>query len=131
MFRSVRATPVPLAQLFTTLPDDSTVFDVGDAYLVVTPRGVVVLTEDDGDLSASCARAAVHADAIRSGLADQLAWVPFVDAMCATYDPHFDPSQPCLVVPQDLVVHTLSSGPEQVDPDTLTALRDLRYRIVR
>lgn len=129
MFRS-RAIPVPLAHLLSGLPDDSTVFDVGDAFLVVTPRGVFVLTEDEGDLNAACTRAATRSDSIRAELADGLAWVPFIDAMCTTYDPHFNPNQPCLVVPQDLVVPTLSSGPDQVDPETLAALRTLRYRVI-
>lgn len=131
MFRSPRATQVPLAQLLVTLPAEARAFELDDAWLVVSPQGLFVLTEDDGDLAAACTRAAQRADALRLELSDHLAWVPFIDAMCATYDPHFDPDQPCLVVPQDLVVHTVGTGPVRVDEATLESLAGLRYPIVR
>ena len=91
------------------------------------PNILFVLTEDDGDLAVSTRRAAARADSVRLALSDQLFWVPFVDAMCVTHDVDFDPDQPCLVVPHDLVVPTVSGGPVHIDADTLGKLGDLRY----
>ncbi len=58
-------------------------------------------------------------------------WVPFIDAMCATHDVRFDPDQPCLIVPHDLVAHTMASGPDRIDTETLERLRALRYPVLR
>jgi len=131
MFRSQRATPVPLEHLLRALPPEVTVFVLDGAWLVVGGSGLFVLTEDDGDLSAATARAAARTDAVRLELSDRLVWVPFIDAMCATYDSAFDPDQPCLVVPQDLVAHTVTAGPQQIDADTLAKLRTLRLPVLR
>lgn len=131
MFRSPRLSPASLEATLRTLPDHASVFVLDGAWLVVGPGGLFVLTEDDGDITASSRRAAARADAVRLELSDQLFWVPFVDAMCVTHAADFDPDQPCLVVPHDLVVATVSGGPVHIDADTLVKLRDLRYPRLR
>ena len=127
MFRSQRVTPTTLAETLRSLPDAVAVFDVGKAWLVVGPSGLFVLTEDGGDLAADALRAAERADAVRLKLSDELVWVPFIDAMCVTNDVTFDPAQPCLIVPHDLVAHTVTGGPVSVDTETLGKLTLLGY----
>lgn len=105
-----------------SLPDTVDVFALDTGWLVVSQSGLFVFTADDGDLSGSCLRAAQAADAIRLRLSDQLVWVPFVDAMCATSQSGFDPAQPCLVIPADLIAYTVMSGPRTIDDETLSKL---------
>lgn len=127
MFRSQRLTAAPLDEQLRGLPSSVSVYVLDEAWLVVSPSGLFVLTEDQGDLAAAARRAADRADTVRLELSDQLVWVPFIDAMCATGEVHFDPAQPCLVVPQDLVVHTVVEGPGRIDAETLAKLRLLGY----
>lgn len=127
MFRSQRLTSVSLEEQLRSLPVSVTVYVLDGAWLVVSQSGLFVLTEDEGDLAAAARRAADRADAVRLELSDQLVWVPFIDAMCATPETQFDPAQPCLIVPQDLIVHTVLEGPARIDADTLATLRLLGY----
>jgi len=131
MFRSQRATPTTLADTLGALPAGMKVFLLDEAWLVVGRCGLFVVTEDEGDLAAASLRAASLADAVRLQLSDELVWVPFIDAMCATHEVQFDPDQPCLIVPHDLVAHTVSTGPDRIDPETLERLDNLRYPVLR
>jgi hypothetical protein len=130
MFRSQRTTANSLTAVLRALPRSVTVFDVSDAWLVVGPSGLFVLTEDDGDLTAAALRAAARADSVRLRLSDELVWVPFVDAMCVTADTSFDSNQPCLVVPHDVVAQTVTGGPVSVDAETLEKLRLLAFPVL-
>lgn len=127
MFRSHRVSPASLSDTLRGLGNAVTVFDVDDAWLVVGPTGLFVLTEDTGDLPAAAGRAAERAGRVRLRLSDELVWVPFIDAMCVTSVVAFDPSQPCLIVPHDLVVHTVTGGPASIDAETLAKLDLLGY----
>ncbi len=131
MFRSQRANPTTLADTLGALPVGMKVFVLDEAWLVVGRCGLFVVTEDEGDLAAASLRAASLADAVRLQLSDELVWVPFIDAMCATHEVQFDPDQPCLIVPHDLVAHTVSTGPDRIDPETLERLDNLRYPVLR
>ena len=131
MFRSQRANPTTLADTLGALPAGMKVFVLDEAWLVVGRCGLFVVTEDEGDLAAASLRAASLADAVRLQLSDELVWVPFIDAMCATHEVQFDPDQPCLIVPHDLVAHTVSTGPDRIDPETLERLDNLRYPVLR
>ena len=131
MFRSQRANPTTLADTLGALPVGMKVFVLDEAWLVVGRCGLFVVTEDEGDLAAASLRAASLADAVRLQLSDELVWVPFIDAMCATHEVRFDPDQPCLIVPHDLVAHTVSTGPDRIDPETLERLDNLRYPVLR
>ena len=130
MFRSHRSHTAILADTLRGLPDAITVFVLDDAWLVVGARGIFVVTEDTGDLAAAALRAAEVADEVRLKLSDELVWVPFVDAMCATTAVGFEPDQPCLIIPLDLVATTVADGPATVDADTLSKLRLMGYRIL-
>ena len=130
MFKSQRASPATLEETLLTLSAPISVFVLDGAWLVAGPSGLFVLTQDDGDLPAATARASALADAVRLELSDQLVWVPFVDAMCASAEVGVD-DQPCLVIPHDLVVPTVSAGPHTLDAETLTKLGTLRYPILR
>ncbi|MBX7067838.1 MAG: hypothetical protein K1X38_00495 [Microthrixaceae bacterium] len=130
VFRSQRTGPSSLVDILRSLPPSVTVFVLDGGFLVVGPAGLFVLTQDEGDLASAARRAAEQADAVRLQLADELVWVPFVDAMCVTTDAAFDPRQPCLVVPHDLVAHTIVGGPTTVDNETLAKLRLLRHRVL-
>lgn len=130
MFRSPRTGPASLIDILRSLPASVTVFVLEGGFLVVGPAGLFVLTQDEGDLASAARRAAEQADAVRLQLSDELVWVPFVDAMCVTTDAAFDPRQPCLVVPNDLVAHTVIGGPTTVDDETLAKLRLLRHRVL-
>ncbi len=131
MFRSQRANPTTLADTLGALPVGMKVFVLDEAWLVVGRCGLFVVTEDEGDLAAASLLAASLADAVRLQLSDELVWVPFIDAMCATHEVRFDPDQPCLIVPHDLVAHTVSTGPDRIDPETLERLDTLRYPVLR
>ena len=93
MFRSQRANPTTLADTLGALPAGMKVFVLDEAWLVVGRCGLFVVTEDEGDLAAASLRAASLADAVRLQLSDELVWVPFIDAMCATHEVQFDPDQ--------------------------------------
>lgn len=131
MFKAQWTTPTSVDEALRALPSTATVYVLDEAWLVVAPSGIVVLTEDRGDLTSAALRAAEMADAVRSRLSEELAWVPFVDAMCATTVVGFDPDQPCLVVPADLVEFSVTGGPRSIDAETLDKLRLLPYPTLR
>lgn len=122
MFRTSRSVLVDLESELRSLPADHVVFVLDDAWLVVGPTGVFVVADGDEDLGAATRRVAARADALRTRLADEMPFVPFVDAVVTTSTVDFDPVQPALVIPVDLVRFTICEGRTIVDVDTLARL---------
>ena len=130
MFRSHRSQTTVLRDILRGLPEAVTVFGLESAWLVVGARGIFVVTEDCGDLGAAALHAAEIAEEVRFKLSDELVWVPFIDPMCATTAVVFEPVQPCLIIPLDLVATTVSDGPGTIDDETLATLRLLGYPVL-
>ena len=122
MFRTLRPVLVDLETELRSLPADHVVFVLEDAWLVVGPTGVFVVAHDDCDLDSTAVRVAGRADAVRARLADEMPVVPFVDAVVTTNDVDFDPVQPALVIPVDLVRFTICEGRTIVEGETLARL---------
>lgn len=127
MFRTALNLSTDLADELRRLPAGHATYALEDAYLTVGPAGVFVLVDAEGDVAGACRRAADHATRVRTELADLMAWVPFVDAVAVTDRHDYDPGQPALVIPPDLVRFTVSDGPRTVDADTLARLHLLRF----
>lgn len=123
MFRSTRSVLFDLEAELRSLPADHVVYVLDGAWLVVGPTGVFVVTGDGDDVATAARWAAEQAEETRSRLADQIAFVPFVDAVVATASLDYDPAQPALVIPVDLVHFTICEGRTIVDDDSLRQLR--------
>lgn len=119
-----------VADSLRDLSDQHTVYVLDEAWLVVGPVGIFVITEEADDLDAGCERARRVATAVRLELSNELAWVPFVDAVCATSKPVATNLHASSVIPTNLIDVTVGSGPQTIDAETLEHLRLLRYRVL-
>ena len=111
------------------MPSSVTVYIVGGTYFVVAETGLFVVAENSIDLRAAAAAAAIEADRLRGLLSDQVPFVPFIDAVAVGDDEGFG-QLPSLIVPHDLVLSTILSGPRVIDPSTLDTLRLLGYPVL-
>ena len=108
------------------LPTTHTTFQLEGSWFVVGPTGLFVIAAEDGDLDEAAHRAVRRADEVRSQLALELAWVPFVDAVVATASNDGPMRLPCIAVPLNLLRLAISEGPRTVDDDTLASLARLQ-----
>lgn len=122
MFRSVRPAAVDVSAELRGLPTNHLTFQLEGAWLVVGPTGLFVIVPDEGDLEGAAERATSRALEVRSRLAAELAWVPFVDALVATNRDDATTRLPCIALPADLLRFTIVEGPRTVDEDTLSKL---------
>ena len=136
MFRAGRsaigehaATSVTVAAQLQLLPVWHVTFQLEGAWLVIGPTGLFVITADEGDLRAAADRATARAGEVRTRLATELAWVPFVDALVGTVRDESVAELPCLAVPTDLLRYTIAEGPRTVDDDTLERLTRMRLQL--
>lgn len=111
--------PEDLDRVLGTLPDDYVVRTIGEARFVLGPTGAHVLALDNGQADAPRA-VALLASVIRSSLADQVAWVPFVHALLVTE--RDQPCPPATRVPPALIPGALVEGPPLLRPDELSRL---------
>lgn len=133
MFRSRWAHDESVADVLSDITSAHLVFDIDHAWFVVGPSGLFVICEDDGDLVAATQRAGDRARSLRDRLANELSWVPFVDALVVTRQHDVDDDTPtpeleCPVIRLDLLRNTLTEGPRSVDDDTLGRLALLGFR---
>lgn len=126
MFRTTLNLSTTLADELRRLPSPMLTYVLDDAYLTVGPTGVFVLVEGDDDVTAACRVAAARASSVRAELADQMAFVPFVDAVVTVTDHGFDPAQPAVVIPHDLVRFTVCEGRRIIDDEMMARLHLLR-----
>ncbi|MFN8053023.1 MAG: hypothetical protein U0Q22_16375 [Acidimicrobiales bacterium] len=120
-------TPTSLDDALRGLDRSITVFVLDDAWLAVAPSGLMVLTEDAGDLDAATLRAAERADEVRLRLAAELVWVPVVEGVCVSAEAVDDTELPCLVVTPEQLAPTLETGAATWDDDTMSAVRRLGH----
>jgi hypothetical protein len=125
MFRSARNAAFDVGAELRLLPESHTAFELEGAWLVVGPTGLFVVAWDEDDLELAAQRAVRRADEVRSRLALELAWVPFVDALVFTSHPDGQLRLPCIAVPATMMRSALAEGPPSVDDDTLARLREL------
>jgi hypothetical protein len=126
MFRSARSTAVDVSAELQQLPTTHTTFQLEGSWFVVGPTGLFVIAAEDGDLDEAAHRAVRRAEEVRSQLALELAWVPFVDAVVATASSDGPMRLPCIAVPLNLLRLAISDGPRTVDDETLARLTRLR-----
>lgn len=119
-----------VADSLRDLSELHTVYVLDGAWLVVGPTGIFVITEELDDLARGCERARGLATQVRLELSNELAWVPFVDAVCASTKPVTTGEHTSSVIPANLIEVTVGSGPQTVDAETLAHLRLLRYRLL-
>jgi hypothetical protein len=112
--------PDDLARALASLPDDITVRPLGGAHLVVGPAGAQVVALDDGSPDAPRAAARL-ASVVRSALAEEVPWMPFVHALLVTDRP--DPCPPATRISPALLLRAVSEGPAILDPTILERLR--------
>ena len=129
VFRSPKAA-ADVQQQLLQLPVEHVTYQIEGGWLVIGPTGLIVLTEDDGDLESAARRAVDRAQEVRERLSQELVWVPYVDALVATDDPDGPRQLPCLAVPADLITPAIVEGPTTIDDDTLARLARLRLHRV-
>ena len=112
--------PDDLARALAGLPDEITVRPLGGAHLVVGPAGAQVVALDDGSPDAPRAAARL-ASVVRSALAEEVPWMPFVHALLVTDRP--DPCPPATRISPALLLRAVSEGPGILDPTILERLR--------
>jgi hypothetical protein len=119
MFRSVRAVPDVGAEL-RELPATHVAYLAEGSWIVLGPTGLFVVTDGASGLYEAALTSVLGAFRLRSDLATELAWVPFVDALVVTDDPPPADELPCPAVPARLLRSTVSEGPRIVDEGTLS-----------
>jgi hypothetical protein len=112
--------PEDLARALAGLPEEITVRPLGGAHLVVGPAGAQVVALDDGSPDAPRAAARL-ASVVRSALAEEVPWMPFVHALLVTDRP--DPCPPATRISPALLLRAVSEGPAILDPAILGRLR--------
>jgi hypothetical protein len=112
--------PDDLARALAGLPEEITVRPLGGAHLVVGPAGAQVVALDDGSPDAPRAAARL-ASVVRSALAEEVPWMPFVHALLVTDRP--DPCPPATRISPALLLRAVSEGPGILDPTILERLR--------
>ena len=112
--------PEDLARALSGLPEDVTVRSLGGAHLVVGPAGAQVVALDDGSPDAPRAVARL-ASVVRSALAEEVPWMPFVHALLVT--DRADPCPPATRISPALLLRAVSEGPVTLDPSILERLR--------
>jgi len=104
-----------------TLSDDFLVRRCFDHWVVVGPSGLFVIVRSDGDAAACAQRAVDHAHVLRSRLADELPWVPFVSAVVVADGDRHDLA--CPVVDIDDLTPFVQHGGRQIGDGALQLLR--------
>lgn len=112
--------PEDLTRALAGLPDDVTVRPMGGAHLVVGPVGAQVVALDDGSADAPRATARL-ASVVRSALAEEVPWMPFVHALLVT--DRADPCPPATRISPALLLRAVSEGPVTLDAAILERLR--------
>lgn len=112
--------PEDLARALADLPEDITVCPLGPAHLVLGPTGAQVVALDDGSPDAPRAAARL-ASVVRSALAEEVPWTPFVHALLVT--DRADPCPPATRIAPPQLLRAVADGPETVDPALLRRLR--------
>ena len=99
----------------------------GSDRLIGGRAGLFVTTAVDDRLAHDAARHAANLAAeTRNQFAAHLAWVPFVTPLALTrHGDQIVPDASATVVPLDLLIATVSIGPESIDSPSLQALRGL------
>lgn len=132
MFRSRSDAADRLHRQLQALPTQFLVYMLDAAWFVVGPTGLFVVTEQGDDPSRSCTRAAAQAQTVRSQLANELHWVPFVDAIVVGDGRNLDAgaASDCALIPRSMLRATLCDGPKTVDDESLARLAMVRLRRV-
>lgn len=131
-----RATVADVSAVLSHLPTDHLVFVLEGAWMVVGPTGLFVLAthlgDPDDDVEQASERAAEQASSMRARLAEQLAWVPFVDAFVVTAGVRGERTEGlgCPTVPLQRLAATIAEAPRTVDEETLAQLARLGVRRV-
>ena len=118
MFRSVRAAPDVEAEL-RELPASHVSYLHEGSWVVLGPTGLFVVTDGSTGLYEAALTSVLGAFRLRSDLATDLAWVPFVDALVVADDAPSADELPCPAVPARMLRATVSEGPRTVDEATL------------
>ena len=108
-------------RLVMTLPDDFLVRRCVEHWVVVGPTGLFVIGRSDGDPAASAQRVVAIAHLLRTRLADDLSWVPFVSAVLVADADRHDVA--CAVVDMDGLGPLLRNGGRQIGDGALHLLR--------
>ncbi len=119
--------------MLSDISSEHLVFDIDHAWFVVGPTGVFVVCGDDGGAEFASQRAVDRARIMRSKLANELSWIPFVDSLVVTDDASMIEEAgrvetQCPVIPLDMLAVTVNDGPRSIDEDTLGKLALLGLR---
>jgi len=104
-----------------TLPDDYLVRRCIDQWVVVGPTGLFVIGRENSDPDADTRRTASMAHLLRTRLAEELSWVPFVSAVVVS--DHARYGLACPVVKMHDLEPVLHSSGRQITDGALQLLR--------
>ncbi len=122
VFRTQRARPDVRGAL-RGLGTQHLVFQLEHGWLVVGPTGVTVVTAGADDPVAASIWASDRADQMRSDLAVEMPWVPFVDALVVV--DHVDETigvLACGAIPCSMLRSSIMDGPHTVDEEALARI---------
>jgi hypothetical protein len=129
MFRPVRTAAVDVAAELRELPTSHVTFQHERAWFVLGPTGLFVVADGSDDPFQSGLVAVVGARRLRSDIASELAWIPFVDALVVSEDAE-PVGLPCPSVPLRMLRSALTEGPRIVDDDTLSRIIRRRLQLL-
>jgi hypothetical protein len=108
-----------MARCLRQLPDAFGVTSIGPADVVVGPTGVFVVLAHDGSIER--ARGLVRlASTVRSALAEEMAWVPFVHALLV--DDAMQSIAQATVVPPQHLTEVLTEGRMTLELETIETI---------
>jgi hypothetical protein len=122
MFRPVRAAAWDVGAELRELPASHVAYPREGSWIVLGPTGLFVVTDGAESPRDAALSSVLGARRLRSDLADELHWVPFVDALVVADDLAADHELPCPAVPARLLRWAVSEGPRLVDDRTLSKI---------
>lgn len=122
MFRSSRSLSDETRDELVRLGTAHITFQIEDGWFVVGPTGLFVVSAADGELRSEAQRVSERAQELRASLAQELSFVPFVDAVLISDEQPTPTSLPCITLGADRLRATIAEGPRTVDDATLGRL---------
>ena len=122
VFRSARPIASEARDELVRLGTAHITFQIDDGWLVVGPTGLFVVSTATGDLATAADDVCTRAGEIRKRLANDLSFVPFVDAVLVTDERLPGGALPCMAIDPSNLRTTIAEGPRTIDDETLGRL---------
>jgi hypothetical protein len=116
------------AHLLAELPGSYRWLDTGHGHLVIGPTGAFVIGEGGRNPALVAHELAHWAGRLRAAVGAVLSWAPFVDVLVVADRTKVKVESASVVTP-DMLIDTLVSGPELLDPEAVDQLAALAERV--